>query len=158
MAEPEVSRSFSTRRYLDRRRNPPEYVDDELPTKTVHIFKRNLQGTAIDSNVGETEMGSIEFSGSHYDFAPGSYALRIIRQSIGVGSFNPGAGAGLLYWTLWHSREGTIDCIPFTAAGRLNQVGGPERPIYAFGPGTISVRFNPKAGTVRIFSSLEGIF
>jgi len=158
MSEPEVEREFTTRRRLDKRRDPWEYVDEELPTKTVHIFKRTLQGTSIDSNVGETEMGSIEFSGSHYDFGPGSYALRIIRQSIGVGSFNPGAGAGLIDWVLHHSREGTIDAIPFTSAGRLNQVGGPERPIYALGPGTISVRFNPRAGTVRIFSSLEGIF
>lgn len=158
MAEPEVERGFVTRRRLDKSQDPWGYRDEELPTKTVHIFKRTLQGTAIDSDVGETVMGSIEFSGSHYDFDPGSYSLRIIRQSIGVGSFNPGAGKGLLYWALHHSREGTIDAIPFTTAGRVNQVGGPQRPIYALGPGTITVRFNPKAGTVRICSSLEGIF
>ncbi len=157
MAEPEVVRAFVTRRLLDKRRDPWEYRDEELPTKTVHIFPRAKQGTAIDSIAGETKMGSINFSGSHYDFGPGSYSLRIIRRTITIGSM---ASDGQCWWHLHHSREGTIDSIGFRKNDYSPWIhhGNPMEPLYALGPGTITVIMESLKGTHRIASSLEGIF
>lgn len=168
MAEEKVSRSFSTRRFLDRRLNPPAYVDEELPTKTTHIFSRNKQGTILSSASGITIMGSIQFAGSYHGFDPGSYSLRVIRRTIGIGSRSMKTGHDYV-WKLRHSREGTIDAIPFYSRGTLvarqayvaqreERVGGPLNPIYAFGPGTIWTYFHPYRGTARVFSSLEGLF
>lgn len=165
-ADQKVQRVNFTRRFLDRMRNPPEYVDEELPTKTVKIFSRNKQGTILDSNSGLTNMGSIHFSGSHYDFAPGSSSLRVIRRSVHIGSR---VSYGANYeWKLRHSREGTVDMIPFYLGTRVQSsrntlarseaLGGPMNPIYAFGPGTVWTYFNPRQGSARVYSSLEGIF
>ena len=156
--EQAVDKVVTTRRFLDKRRNPWEYVDEELPTTTRKIFSRGKQGTIIDSNSGITNMGSIEFSGSHYDFGPGSYSMRVIRRSVHIGS----AQAQLNYeWKIRHSREGTVDMIPFYK-GTLDRshelLGGPMRPIYSFGPGTIWTYFHPRKGTARVYSSLEVIF
>lgn len=168
MAEPEVERTFVTRRFLDKRRDPWEYVPEELPTKTVKIFSRNKQGTIVDATLGLTNMGSIAFSGSHYDFGPGSFSLRVIRRSVYIGSVRPDVNTEF-EWMLRHSREGTVDMIPFFLGTQLANVhrarewlsearGGPMNPIYAFGPGTIFTYFNPRRGSARVYSSLEGIF
>lgn len=165
MPDPEVSRNFTTRRFLDRRQDPPSYVDDELPTKTVKIFSRNKEGTIFAGTTSLINMGSIHFSGSHYDFGPGTFSLRIIRRSVYVGSAGPALVD--LEWRLRHSREGTIDVIPFylgtpaskrtpAARERVAQ-GGPMNPIYSFGPGTLWTYFKSRAGTVRVYSSLEGV-
>ena len=166
MNEQKVERVSFTRRYLDRMRNPPEYVDEELPTKTVKIFSRNKQGTILSSASGLTNMGSIHFSGSHYDFGPGSYSLRVTRRSVHIGSavtYNTE-----VEWMLRHSREGTVDMIPFFIGTQLNYRrtgekrtearGGLMNPIYSFGPGTLWSYFKPRRGTVRVYSSLEGAF
>lgn len=167
MNEQKVERISFTRRFLDRSKNPPEYVDEELPTKTVRIFKRGFHtGTVIDGQLGEAEMGSIEFSGSHYDFGPGSYSLRITRREVFIGSIMPGRNLEA-EWSLWHSREGTVQKIPFflgTQVANLRAVpigekayGGPLNPIYSFGPGTLKVIMEAQRGSARVYSSLEGI-
>lgn len=170
----QVERISMTRRFLDRTKNPPEYVDEELPTKTVRIFSRNKIGTLFDPAINTPGtplvVGSIQFSGSHYDFAPGSYALRILRRSVYIGSVE--ARNTSIEWLLRHSREGTVDGIPFYVgthtAYRLGVdrpasevLGGPMNPIYAFGPGTVWAYFHRKSfmhGTFRVYSSLEGVF
>ena len=165
MPGPEVQRVSFTRRAYDRRRNPPEYIDEELPTQTVKIFARRKAGTAVHGQIGTVNMGSIYFSGSHYDFAPGTYSLRIIRRSVYVGSVMPTRNTEL-EWSLRHSREGTVDVIPFflgtqkvhqTRAWLSEARGGPLNPIYAFGPGTLWTYFRSKRGTARVYSSLEGV-
>ncbi|MBA7711021.1 hypothetical protein ES703_119971 [subsurface metagenome] len=167
MNEQKVERLSFTRRYLDRMKNPPEYVDEELPTKTVKIFKRGYaNGTMIDGLSGTLSVGSIEFSGSHYDFGPGSFSLRIMRRSVYVGSVMVGRNLEL-EWAMHHSREGTIDVIPFflgTQVPNLRGIpigaevlGGPMNPIYSLGPGTINTFFSSRRGSARVYSSLEGI-
>lgn len=162
-----VDRVSFTRRFLDKRRNPWEYIDEELPTTTVKIFSRKKQGTILDSSSGLTIMGSIYFSGSHYEFDPGTYSLRVIRRSVYVGSIMPTRNTNH-EWKLRHSREGTVDMIPFfigtqVANSNRNRVepsearGGPMNPLYTFGPGTIWAYWNPRSGTARVYSSLEGI-
>ena len=162
-----VEKESTTKRRLDTRKNPWEYVDDELPTRTKKIFSRNKQGTLLDSNSGLTIMGSVHFSGSHYNFAPGTCSFRVTRRSVSIGSsvnYN-----SEIEWKLRHSREGTVDVIPFfggtqyskyprsAANWKAEALGGPMNPIYAFGPGTLWTYFNPRRGTVRVYSSLEGI-
>ena len=157
MKEQKVERASVTRRFLDKRRNPWEYVDEALPTQTVHIFSRKKQGTMVDSSHGDVIVGSIQFSGSHYDFSPGSYSLRVTRRNASVGSI-PSTN-GRANWLLRHSRIGTVDSIPFyRAAARQIDVGDAMKPVYSFGPGTLWAYFNSKAGSLRVSSSLEGIF
>ena len=163
-----VERVSFTRRFLDRSKNPPEYVDEELPTRTVKIFKRAYgRGTVIHGQIGTVMMGSIRFSGSHYDFSPGSSSLRIIRRSVYVGSVMPTRNTEV-EWMLHHSREGTVDAIPFFLGTQVpnarrvplgaEALGGPMNPLYSFGPGTIRTYFQSRRGSARVYSSLEGIF
>ena len=163
-----VDRVSFTRRFLDRMKNPPEYVDEEIPNKTVQIFKRAYgRGTVIHGQIGTVMMGSIQFSGSHYDFGPGSYSLRVIRRSVYVGSVMPTRNTEL-EWMIHHSRKGTIDAIPFSlgtqVANRSRMTlnvearGGPMNPIYALPPGTITTYFQSRRGSARVYSSLEGVF
>jgi len=164
-----VERVSFTRRFLDRSKNPPEYVDEELPTRTVKIFSRKKQGTVFAGTTSVINMGSIHFSGSHYDFSPGSSSLRIIRRSVHMGSVALDNNIEQ-EWVLRHSREGTVDKIPFflgtqVAADRrgLNRTdaetfGGPMNPLYVLGPGTIWTYFKAFRGTARVYSSLEGVF
>lgn len=167
-----VDRLSFTRRFLDRMKNPPEYVDEELPTKTVKIFSRNKSpGTLLDPAVytdgTPVIVGSIQFTGSHYDFAPGSYSLRVFRRSVYVGS-HATYKTTRAEWKLRHSREGTIDTIPFFIGTRVTEqshkvidaslLGAPMRPIYSLGPGTIWTYFHKIQGTLRVYSNLEGVF
>ena len=161
MPEPEVQKSIVTIQRFDKRRNPPEYVGEELPTTTVKIFSRRKQGTILSLGDGLTIMGSIQFTGSHYDFAPGSFSLRVTRRSVYIGSAAPGAFS--FEWKLRHSREGTVDAIPFykgsvPAYRSAEAFGNPLAPLYAFGPGTLWHYFNPRKGTARVYASLEGVF
>lgn len=157
-ANQKVDRQSVTQRYLDRMRNPPEYVDDELPTKTVHLINRAQQGTIIDSNSGALNMGSVYFSGSHYDDAPGSFSLRITRRHAAVGSMDTAVGD--VWWKLHHSRLGTVDMLPFQGGVVHSHLERGDRlaPVYSFGPGTITHYMQSLAGTARVSASMEGIF
>jgi len=159
MPEPEVSRSFTTRKLLDKSRDPWEYVDQELPTKTKQIFARRKQGTMLDSASGDTIMGSVAFSGLHHDFSPGSYSLRVTRRTLSIA---PSATQAFKYgWRLRHSSLGTIDSITLqgSALGIINeQVKDPLSPIYALPPGTVWQYYRPYKGTCRVSASMEGVF
>ena len=162
-----VDKVSLTRRFLDKRQNPWEYVDEELPTTTLKLFSRKKQGTVLDSSSGLTNMGSVEFSGSFYELNPGTYSYRVTRRSVHIGSAVTYTAE--IEWKLRHSREGTVDIIPFylgtqqsnrragIAERRTEARGGPMEPIYSFGPGTLWTYFNPRRGTVRVYSSLEVI-
>lgn len=160
-----IQRITQVRGFYDPMMNPPQYRDEELPTKTKHIFSRPKQGTLVDSNSGAMNMGSIEFSGSHYAFSPGSFSIRIIRRSAAVGSMDLNTD---LWWKLHHSRLGTVDMLPFKQSGTLNAQygvaqayidrGDPMRPVYALPPGTITHYFQSLKGTARVSASMEGVF
>ena len=165
---PEEQRQFVTRRFLDERLNPPQFVDEVLPTTTKRIFKRGFnKGTLIDGQLGAAEMGSIQFSGSHYSFGPGSFSLRITRREIYIGSVMPTRNLEA-EWSIHHSREGTVQKIPFFLGTQVPNnravplgnvaLGGPMNPVYSFGPGTIRTYFQSHRGSARVYSSLEGIF
>jgi len=149
---------MSTSRFLDPQTG--QFVDAELPTATVKFawperrgaLVRATQGT-IGANSGYI-VGSYRITGSHYDLTPGTYSLRINRLSIGVHGGGHGYGApsqigsdnffrqGTVYrWGIWHSRDGTVDVIGFSAPGHVHQVSGPLAPIYSFGPGTVQWGF-----------------
>jgi len=165
-----VDRVNFTRRYLDRMMNPPDYRDEELPTKTVKIFNRGFnRGTMIAGSAASVaaNMGSIHFSGSHYDFGLGSHSLRITRRSVYVGSVMSNRNLQA-EWRLHHSRVGTLDKIPFfigTQASnrrsgdwKAEAIGDAMRPIYSLGPGTITSYFQAWTGSARVYASLEGVF
>lgn len=165
MDDQRVQRLVTTRRFLDKRREPWEVVEEELPTTTKKVFARGKQGTALDTGAGRTIMGSYRITGSHYDFAPGTYSYRVTRRSVHIGSYENTNCE--IDWELRHSREGTVDRIPFLLgtpakfrgrdSNRAEAFGQPLAPLYSFGPGTIWTYFNPKRGTVRVFSVLEGL-
>ncbi len=165
--EQKVNSEIQRRKLLDKRRNPPEYMDEVLPTQTVHIFSRKKQGTLLDSASGATVMGSIQFTGSFHEDAPGSYSLRVMRRNFNIGSVSPYSNANI-EWSLRHSRLGTVDEIGVfigTRVSTLNTsnrkhelIGGPMNPVYSFGPGTLWNIVTVRQGTARIYTSLEGIF
>lgn len=171
--EQSVQRVIHTRAMLDDMRNPPEYVEEKLPTRTFKLFARSKMGTLYDpeihTNASPLNVGSMQFSGSHYDFAPGSYSLRIIRRSVYVGSTD--RRNIQLEWRLRHSRIGTLDALPFLLGtystprrdSKMNYeaFGNPMAPIYSFPAGTLWSYFVPGAGgrgSARVYSSLEGVF
>ena len=157
MPDQKIDRVSFTRRFLDKSRNPWEYIDEELPTQTVKVFARGKMGSAIDNSLGDTNYGSIHFTGSKYDFSPGSYSLRVTRHNIGVGS--PGGPGAQLWWKLHHSRIGTLDAIAMNnARGQLIRDKNPMEPLYVLGPGTITQYFRSLKGTWRVSTSLEGVF
>ena len=165
-----AEQTFITRKFLDKSQDPWKLVEEELPTKSKRIFSRSKQGTIIDSASGPIIMGSVHFSGNHYDFAPGSYSFRVTRRVAACGS---AALNHEIWWSLRHSREGTIDMLPFkqsmvpgvggtasTVAQSprvLEAIGGPLNPVYAFGPGTLWAYMRSFKGTARVSSLLEGL-
>lgn len=161
--EQRVQKLVTTRMYLDKQREPWEYVEEELPTTTVKLGWPQRRGAKQRATQGTSSataylVGSFRVTGSHYQDRPGTYSLRITRLSIGVqgtATFH-----GTTYeWYIRHSRVGTIDQIPFGEQGRVFEVGHPRQPIYAFGPGTVLWGWlSPQAGThVSLSQSLEGV-
>lgn len=140
-----VDKVVYTRRFLDKQKNPWEYVDEELPTTTIklkgaarRVVTRTPRGTAAE--------GSYRITGSHYDFAPGTYSLRITRLSLSAVGSPPAASGSVYQWHLRHSRLGTIDVktlhapapgVARSGESRIDLLGGPQNPIYAVGPGTL---------------------
>jgi len=169
MTDQNVQRISLITRRLDKSKSPWEYVDEELPTVTKKLFARNKQGTIFDpATTDPLTMGSFYFSGSHYDFSPGSTSYRITRRSVYVGSVDRRNVE--LTWALRHSRIGTVDQIPLIHGTLINyrrtdslravETGGPFNPIYTLGPGTVWVYFTKGRsgrGTARVYSSVEGV-
>jgi hypothetical protein len=158
MSDQQVMRNFYSRMHLDESLNPPGMVHEKLPTVTKKIFARTkMGGTAIDSTHGAVNFGSLAFSGSHRQFTPGSYALRVIRRTLSVGSM---ASDGRVWWKLHHSRLGTIDSIGFRKADYSPWLhsSSPMAPLYALGPGTITMYWQSQKGTHRVSASMEGVF
>lgn len=148
-------RIFVTRRFFD----PAQMRmrDEEVPTVTLKIMKRGAaKGTAIDQTLGEVEMGSNYMSGSHYDFAPGSPSMRILRRTISIGSM---ATDGQVWWHLWHSRLGTVDSLGFRSNAQSPWIshGGPMNPLYALPPGTVKIIMQSLKGTHRVQTSMEAM-
>ena len=169
MKEQKVDRLSVTRRFLDKRRDPQEYVDEELPTTTLKL-KGALRRVSTRAPIGTVAEGSYRVTGSHYDFSPGTYSLRVIRLSLAaVGS--PSSSRGTVYqWHIRHSRQGTVDVQVLQVSGaqsgrvtgdRVDLRGGPHNPVYAFGPGTVFWgwdTFKGELGTrVTLTQSMEAI-
>lgn len=125
----QVERVVESRRFLDTRRDPPEFVDEQLPTNTRNLLV--IRRGRVRAPRG-TITGSMRLTGSYRPFAghPGSYSLRVTRVSLFAGSRD-------VAWHIRHSRDGTYDVIEFPAPGQEVLLGGPQSPIYAFGPGTV---------------------
>ena len=146
--EQSVDRTSTTKRFLDKRRNPWEYVDEELPTTTI---KRGLPEKVGRARAPHgTAIGSYRITGSHYDFSPGTYSLRVTRLSVACGSREA-------CWAIRHSRTGTADIIYFPAAGQETRLGNPLAPVYAFGPGTVMWQFLDVGSAYWMSSHIEGV-
>ena len=128
-------RSFVTRRYLDKQLSPPDYVAEELPTRTIKL--RGPARRGVSRAPAGTILGSYRITGSWREAsAPGTYSARITRLSVFAGSPET-------RWFVRHSREGTTDIIYFPQAGHETRLGGPKNPIYSWGPGTVIYGFLP---------------
>lgn len=126
------ARVIQSTRFLDRQRNPPDFVDEELPTTTV-VLRGPIRRGLMRAPRG-TIPGSYRITGSYYPFSRGTYSLRVTRLSVFSGSRGNS-------WFVRHSRTGTADVINFPSPGQETRLGGPNEPIYAFGPGTVIYGF-----------------
>lgn len=126
------NRIFTSRRRLDLGLDPPEFVDEILPTTSLTF--RGPERRGVERAPHGTIRGSLRIGGTFYENAPGTYSLRITRLSVFSGSRES-------MWSLEHSRQGTIDIIHFETAGQEYRAGDAMRPLYALGPGTVSWGF-----------------
>ena len=127
-----TQRAFISPRRIDPRLNPPDYVDEPLPTdsKVLLVLRRGRIRAPRGTILGELRLtGSVRPLSS-----PGSFSLRVTRVSIVAGSRQ-------VDWHIRHSRDGTYDIIHFESPGQVTRLGGPLEPIYAFGPGTVTWGF-----------------
>lgn len=158
----EVQRVSHTSKFLDKQRDPWEYMDEELPTTTLKL-KGALRRVATRAPLGTVAEGSYRVTGSHYDFAPGTYSLRITRVHVAaIGTTDGGFQGTVFQWHLRHSRQGTIDVLALSAGHRdVFLQGGPRTPIYSIGPGTLFWgwdTFKGELGTqVTLIQSMEAI-
>ena len=139
------------RRFFDPQRNA--YVDELLPTTTLKL-KGPLKRGFIRAPRG-TILGYYRVTGSHYQEAQGTYSLRITRASIFAGSREA-------MWAIRHSRQGTVDVLHFPVPGQQVILGEPNKPVYTFGPGTVTWGFiGNHAGSIgsayTMGQTLEGI-
>ena len=135
MPDQKVEKVVQTRSFLDKQRDPPEYVDDDLPTNTI-LLKGPARRVTTRTPRGTNAEGSYRITGTHYDFGRGTYSLRITRVNVSaVGTTN--FQGTVIQWHIRHSRKGTIDVLTFGEQGRVLLTGGPRSPIYAAGPGTL---------------------
>ncbi len=126
----DTTRQFVTERRFDPQTNPPQYVDVELPTDTIK-FQGALR-TSRERGPHGTELGSYYLSGSFHPIGgKGTNSLRITRLSLSSGSRNNA-------WHIRHSRDGTVDVQEFLSAGARTIVGEGLKPVYSFGPGSIT--------------------
>lgn len=139
-------RVHSTKKFLDKRPSPWEYVDEELPTISVRICANGRRTPRVRGTGGVVNAGSYWLSGTYQ----GTYSLRVTRVSVASGS--PGA-----LWSIRHSREGTRDQIYFPAPAQEILLGGPMEPVYAFGPGTVLAEWTVTGTAQWFYSDIEGI-
>jgi hypothetical protein len=125
----EEHRDFTTRRLLDPLGNPPRYVDEELPVRSIVL--QGIERKTSERGPHGTAVGSYRVTGTFYETAMGSNSLRVTRLSLFSGSRNNG-------WYMHHSRKGTVEEINFPSPGQHSAIGAPYEPLYSFGPGTIT--------------------
>ena len=138
-----MERVFYSRKILDKSKDPYEFVDEELPTVSVQL---KVTRTGRFRAPHGTVIGSYRLSGTYQ----GTYNLRVTRVSIASGS--PG-----VWWHIAHSRKGTYDMIYFPTSGQAQLLGGPNDPIYAFGPGTVKWGFLEAGSAYWMSQHLEGL-
>jgi hypothetical protein len=148
MGEELIQRSFQTRKFKDRILDPPEFVDEEVPSLTIKLPYRGLQGRQRAPR--GTHTGTYYIKGTQYDTGIGTYGVRITRLSVFAGSRD-------VFWHIRHSRIGTVDIIYFPASGQEYQLGNGMAPIYSFGPGTISHGFLNAGSAYWMGYHLEGV-
>ena len=152
---------------LDPYGNPPRYVDEELPVVSVKL--QGIERKTSERGPHGTALGSLRLTGSFHELAEGTNSLRVTRLSLGVvapntlGVGTPDIGLGTSYrWHIRHSRQGTVDVKLFSESGRIEERGDAMRPVYAFGPGTVTWgwlgdHFGEVGSRVGFSQSLEGL-
>lgn len=146
-----IQRVIVSKRIFDPIRNPPEVVDEALPTLTFKL--RGTERRGVVRAPRGTLTGSMRITGS-FRFAsagaPGTFGARITRLSVFSGSRES-------LWALRHSREGTLDVIYFPSAGQEFRAGDGEKPLYSVGPGTLLWNFLDAGSAYWHGAFMEGI-
>lgn len=162
MTEQKVDRVNFTKRFLDKQKNPWEYRDEELPTVTVKL-KGAARRVVTRAPLGTAAEGSYRITGSHYDFSPGTYSLRVTRVHVAaIGTTDSGYQGTVYQWHIRHSRQGTIDVIGLGPGHRdVTLQGDSMKPVYSAGPGTLFWgwdTFKGELGTqITLIQSMEAI-
>ncbi len=150
-----VNRNANVIRRLDRAIDPPMYEDEPVQSVTVNLVPRGRRTLTAPAG---TQESTYQISGSLREFAPGSYGVRAVRVSVGVGGSAHGVS-----WHLRHSRLGTVDTLNFSAglgaAGQhVNLLGDQYRPVYAMPAGTISMGFvGLAAANLQVSQNVEAV-
>jgi hypothetical protein len=110
---------YCRKQFLDRSKNPPEFVDDKIPTEPVRIFKQGRPSSLGTWLIGSYYVGS-------------NQVLQITFEDFNTNSAN-------VYWRLYHSRDGTLDIPYLESAGQETRIGALTSPLESVGPGTFRV-------------------
>ena len=110
---------YSRRQFLDESKNPPEFVDEKIPTSPIRIFKQ-----------GRPSSTGTWFIGSHYIGT--NQVLQITFESFNTNTPN-------VFFRLYHSRDGTLVLPYLEAAGQDTRIGDLHKPLESVGPGTFQV-------------------
>lgn len=138
-----IERIVTTKKLLDKSKDPWEYSDEEIPTVSVKLLTQRKGRFRAPHG---TSLGSYRISGTYQ----GSYSLRITRRSLAVGSPE-------VSWFIRHSRVGTVDIVYFPSKGQDQALAGPIEPVYTFGAGTIVWGFLEAGSAYWMSEFLEGI-
>lgn len=150
-----VQRVSASKLFRDNRLDPPQYVDEEIPSVSVVLGARNRRGI-LNKDAGTAE-ASFTITGSLREFIPGTYGLRVTRVSVVNGSAGGARPTNSVLWYIRHSREGTVDVIRTPrGGGQVVLQGDPMRPIYTFGPGTVLYAFAGTASAGSRSMHVEG--
>lgn len=144
-------RVFSSERLFDPARNPPEFVDRQLPTFSVQLIGPGRGRGFSRAPRGGTIEGSYRVTGSWKELsAPGTFSLRIVKMNVFTGSREH-----LFY--LRHSRRGTLDTIYFPRPGQHIAYGDGNRPLLVVPPGTLFWGWNTQGSGYWSGYSMEGL-
>ena len=114
---------YQRRQYLDQSKNPPEFVDEVIPTEPVRIFKQGRSGYT-------RSVGSFMLVGS-YEVGT-NQVMQIVFEDFNTNTPN-------VFFRLHHSRLGTLDLPYLESKGQETRIGDLNQPLESIPPGTFRV-------------------
>jgi hypothetical protein len=110
---------YLRRQFLDESKNPPEFVDEIIPTSPIRIFKQGRPSSTGTWMLGGYYIGT-------------NQVLQITFEDFNTNTPN-------VFFRLYHSRDGTLDLPYLEAAGQETRIGDLHSPLESIGPGTFQV-------------------